>query len=495
MGRKTKLTQIFKGKIIFNSAFHTGSGRADIDTDSCIVRDSEGKAFIPGSSIAGVCRAMLYKFYSQKPENQKTIDKLFGSKDNGKAFLTFQNATFCSPTDIKQIRDGVGISRDTLTAADKCKYDFEILPFDTAFDMEMWLELPEGESINVYTPFISTILNEWRHGRIWLGAQTSRGLGWNTLEDVNVYDLNSPQTYLEYINDKNFSKLSSTEFEYKPIEIDEPYSWGKIDLDIKINDISGLVIKSSEPEGDSEEDVTFIKIQSYEKNIEFIPGASLKGAFRNRAEQILRTLGVPACYPVGEPPKDDKLAISACHKEEHPICSVCFLFGTGELKAGRIYFKDAYADKNIDTKKLDYVAINRFTGGALDSAKFDAKIGIDGTFKTSIYLDNPEIYEIALIAHVLKDLLLQDIRIGYGKFKGYGKVKANIDKITIGGSEKSKIYKLLSQNSIEMSKNFMWHELELDYIELDKWKTEKQGLIGDLDKEFIDFINLRRIDG
>ena len=73
-----------------------------------------------------------------------------------------------------QSRDGVAIDRDTGTAAEGFKYDFEAVPAGTRFSFEMVLENASPAEAGM----VLLALNNFEAGRVPLGGGRSRGLGW-----------------------------------------------------------------------------------------------------------------------------------------------------------------------------------------------------------------------------------------------------------------------------------------------------------------------------
>lgn len=96
-----------------------------------------------------------------------------------------------------QIRDGVGIDRDSERAREGIKYDFEVVPPQTSFDFALTLENPTERDLGL----IALGLQEFIAGMIPLGGIRSRGLGRCHLEGVKVEwvdltDLNALKAYL-----------------------------------------------------------------------------------------------------------------------------------------------------------------------------------------------------------------------------------------------------------------------------------------------------------
>ena len=86
---------------------------------------------------------------------------------------------------VVQLRDGVGIDRDSETAKDGAKYDFEVVPSNAAFALSITLENATREDLQL----ISVGLSEFVHGFGMIGGKRSRGLGACRLTDLKVCSL------------------------------------------------------------------------------------------------------------------------------------------------------------------------------------------------------------------------------------------------------------------------------------------------------------------
>lgn len=73
-----------------------------------------------------------------------------------------------------EIRDGVGIDRDAGRAAHGIKYQFEIVPAGTAFDLEVLVENATEAELGL----LWLGLSAFERGEVLLGGAKSRGLGW-----------------------------------------------------------------------------------------------------------------------------------------------------------------------------------------------------------------------------------------------------------------------------------------------------------------------------
>lgn len=89
--------------------------------------------------------------------------------------------------EITEIRDGVGLDRDSERAVPNIKYDYEVVPSQTQFRFGLTVENPTPQQLGL----IAAGLQEFRSGMIRLGGIKSRGLGkcHLDLEDVQYFDI------------------------------------------------------------------------------------------------------------------------------------------------------------------------------------------------------------------------------------------------------------------------------------------------------------------
>ncbi len=88
--------------------------------------------------------------------------------------------------DVIQVRDGVGIDRDSERARERIKYDYEVVPPGTAFDFRLTVENPDKYALGL----IAVGLQEFINGMVPLGGIRSRGLGRCHLEEVQAQAVN-----------------------------------------------------------------------------------------------------------------------------------------------------------------------------------------------------------------------------------------------------------------------------------------------------------------
>ena len=90
------------------------------------------------------------------------------------------------------------------------------------------------------------------------------------------------------------------------------------------------------------------------------------------------------------------------------------------LRGSRLVIEDAALQAGTDPvfKVQDFLAIDRFTGGGRDGAKFDA-VGLwRPAFTARLRLENPQAWELGWLALVLRDLAEGWLSVGFGRRQG-----------------------------------------------------------------------------
>lgn len=112
---------------------------------------------------------------------------------------------------------------------------------------------------------------------------------------------------------------------------------------------------------------------------------------------------------------------------EDDLCLACRLFGSAR-RGSRLWVDDAHwagaQPSDATWKAQDFLAIDRFTGGGQDGAKFDAAPLVKARFAAQIMLHSPRAWELGWLALTLRDLSDGRIRLGFGAAKGYGQARA-----------------------------------------------------------------------
>ena len=168
----------------------------------------------------------------------------------------------------------------------------------------------------------------------------------------------------------------------------------------------------------------------------YIPGSSLKGAFRNTVEKLARTLQLPnmsrdALALDSEWIKEFRESVANENDEdrmqkvadEWPVTSL--LFGNPYV-AGRIAFMDAYPSSNSDAiiQRRDGVAIDRDSERAVEGLKYDYEVVAPvSSFQLKIQLDNPTTLDLQLTCLGLSELVSGYMPLGGKRSSGLGRCR------------------------------------------------------------------------
>jgi CRISPR/Cas system CSM-associated protein Csm3 (group 7 of RAMP superfamily) len=180
----------------------------------------------------------------------------------------------------------------------------------------------------------------------------------------------------------------------------------------------------------------------------YIPGSTIKGAFRKRASQVLKTLW-------GESARTTQVLTR--------------LFGA-QRQRGLAFFSDAYLTDPHDPERawcsMDGVKMNPQTGRPLETAKRDYLFAYGSQLTFRLQLDIQDIGEddleaLSLLAHLIQDFQRGDIPLGGEKTSGFGWVRASVAKLDWRTGDPGGVGQtLLGERTL--ARDGIWHRLELE---------------------------------
>jgi CRISPR-associated protein Csm3 len=160
----------------------------------------------------------------------------------------------------------------------------------------------------------------------------------------------------------------------------------------------------------------------------YLPGSSLKGTIRAHWEQVARSV-----RPEGDPrwccdPFDNTQACGRrLHEEENAAaryagaCAACRTFGHTRL-GSHMRVSDAYPSGPVTIEQRDGVAIDRVSG-AVAAGPFNLEVVSRGNFECTLALHNFQLWQVGLLAIVLRDVGEGLVALGSGKSKGFGRMR------------------------------------------------------------------------
>lgn len=440
----------FEGTLTTTSPLHIGDGEAAWIGDrsrpknkaagesdaSTVCTDYRDRAYIPGSAIKGAVRSWLRANGQLKPGS--VWIPLLGSEnpdapdaEGGK--LTFFDAfhvsgsgpdtqdkalgrPWWSPTRRTAVAVCNSLDRRTRTSKDKLLYHIEYVPPGEMFGVEVF-----GENL---TPdehaAVCQLMSGWSK-TLRLGALESDT--WGTL----VF---SPGAIRATTNlnqatpaDETFPALGTT-----------PQSAQQLSFHIQVSFREPWLVRDPRPapknkktaQGRSGEP-DFFPLENVDGR-PVVPAKSFRGALVSQAEKILRTLAIPT----RDHPSQVKTVQSLRDVQGLDLASK--LFGcSGWRSPVEVSSLELPMGEHCCPIPQEFNAIDRFTGGGADGAKFDGRLAsaarVEGDLiinLTRLRLADGSGATLGLLALLFRDLEEGDVRIGATSSKGVGECEVKI---------------------------------------------------------------------
>lgn len=468
MAREIQTRWKISGILIAQTPIHVGGVGGDADTDLALAVNGRGNYYIPGTSLAGAFRGWMDSLLGDN--NKEQLKDIWGdheSENHGASFVIIDDAEITGNKTI-EIREGVGIDRQTGTAADRFKYSRAILPKGVKVPLNMTFDSKSDEAPGELWQLLQAI----ERGDIRIGAAKTRGLGRVQLHNLKIHK--------QSLNDAAglFTALinGGKEQKWQDIKAKHEYqSPSNLSVEIAWKPRDPVMVKA---EGDGIAIDMLPLVSQVDSGVRFvIPGSSIKGVLRAHAERIVRTV----CQ-IDISKEDLKF------DQQLQVSLVDVLFGSAEKNLGKsnngksksngqigmLSIDDCYAtiqmseatwsdvenatemSKDLKNKlqkvvggngnpyeKLQpamHVAVDRWTGGAADGMLYSVlePIGVEWE-AIGLQVDlarlnkyHPDLVQpaIALLLFVLRDFADRKIPIGYGTNRGMGTVAVTDMKLT-----------------------------------------------------------------
>lgn len=388
-----------------------GSGEKGVLTDALVALDSNGLPYIPATSLAGV-----FKSFFTKLDHKSTNEKLFGSMESGSEFIFSEAKIIDSKgnvidgrklySDISEdpllqhylklpVRQHVRLN-DKGVAADKGKFDEQVVYAGTRFCFEVEM-ISDGKNFEDFRSVLSSLSDE----SFRIGGGSRHGFGKIKVESLNYIDLDLTKTedLDKYL--KKTSALNTDFWEHSLNEKDEfkPKSQHQNFTAITLTLKPESFFLFSSGFGDDDVDMTPVKAKKVKwnlrdnqmhgemkENLMLIPASSVKGAIAHRVAYHWNRLN----KVFADNPTLEKIANATGANN----AAVKILFGSeGDdngkgISRGNVIFSDIIKGPVTD-KIFNHVAIDRFTGGAIEGALFNEKAtyGSGQEYTTDILLD------------------------------------------------------------------------------------------------------------
>lgn len=443
-----------------------GGGKNDLFLDAPVQRDWNGLPMILGTSVAGILRRAFEDNAGKdaaneifgtkrekkdqgengkvsKDENKKEDEDLLGSRliisnalllvdKNNKVCeeLLLEKNEFLRLFDNLPIRDHVAIGANG-AAKDAGKFDEEVVFKGTRFKFSLEFDGSKEE--------FEEILNLLCDPTLRLGGGSSKGFGSLGILEIKWGEFEPDR----YSSSLNFSSDGFAKF--MPDSAADGNLKRYIRYELKISPDDFFMFGSGFGDRDADQTPVLESVIDYEnkclgKRKILIPASSVKGALSHRTafhfNKINKQFG-------------EKAKVGSENEAVREI------FGYEKNKndkgaKGKILISDCFLDYDEakDAKVFEHVSIDRFTGGAIDSALFQEKaVAKRDEFTIEILLKNDvrddeekEAFYNALGAFeaALDDVVKGRLSLGGATTKGYGFFKGKVLKYNEGRIENEK---------------------------------------------------------
>lgn len=355
---------ILKAKSPFMIGSGTGTG-----SDQDVLKDQDDRVFIPGTSLAGVCRHFLSE---QNTIEKDKIDVIFGVENKNKDLSLESNIIFYDAFSLDEyhnfdIRDSVRLHNKV--AIDKSKFDYEIVEADCSFCFRIELN-DEGISEDeiLFKTVVNMIIKGFNGNDIRLGAKTTRGFGEFELEDIKYIHLDLSKEvdmnqYIEY----QFQESDWKEWDLVGEEDSTEALYFEMERKIRLKHFLFIRNYSTIDKVDEEDKeskfVDAATLTDYKGN-PVIPGTAWAGAFRNHCRRILGKVGWVESKI--KDVLDEAFGYETCLNENGELLPK----EEDALKKSKsnLFFSETKIEKNtVSMLNRTRTAIDRFTGSALQT--------------------------------------------------------------------------------------------------------------------------------
>lgn len=272
---------LFKGTIVARDPFMIGNGD-DNNSDRDILRDASGNPFIPGTTLAGVCRHFLVS------QGMPGVDDLFGFVQ-GDLDASSKIAFYDSFTESASwtVRDSVKVENKLSVKGGK--FDYELAEAGVRFGVRI---LMDGDDLDVLKKIAKGLDTE----EILIGAKTNRGFGSFEFENSPLYvhlDLSTKEGMGKYINLDEKWSIVTEPLKYEDVELTAGFHREEVELSLRnflfIRDYATTI----KVDNDINSKCVDAQTLTDPSGNPIIPGTAWSGVFRHHMERILKICQYP----------------------------------------------------------------------------------------------------------------------------------------------------------------------------------------------------------
>jgi CRISPR/Cas system CSM-associated protein Csm3 (group 7 of RAMP superfamily) len=446
---------LIEGDLILQTPAHFGNGDGSDATDMPLLLDPLDEAdghvtpLLTGASLAGALRNYLRELesgYRIESHAQSLCTLLFGGMqgddDGEQSPLIVDDAR--GEHGAIELRDGVAINAESRTADGGKKYDLQLWAAGTRFPLRIELAIRKyDDKADQMRRALATALDGLSNGGITLGARKQRGYGAVTVENwrAQKFDLTTSTGLVDWLEKggghitepASLASVLGTAWSPEEVQSDEFKLVATFALD------GSLLIRSGGRSADRGPDAVHLAARPADRGDAkpALSGTSLAGALRARGLKILKTLstGVQAKTMIDDIWGTDMEELRGRRKAGDK---------GAQPQASRLRVSEQIIE--VDPARTNFVqnrvSIDRFTGGALDTALFNEQPVFgsnDSGLTLALTLRDAQDHEIGLLLLLLKDLWTGDLTLGGESSVGRGRLQGRSATLTRAGELLGKI--------------------------------------------------------
>ena len=430
-----------------------GSGRKSVKTDALINRDVNGLPYIPATTLMGLLRHRIadeatvrrIMGYQEAGEGQgsrlalteaRLLDSNGQSVDGLHSVRELEGDAFLSHFSQIPIRQHVRINGRG-TAERQGKFDEEIIPKGTRFCFEMELRADDGGETD-----FRLLLDTLQSQTFRVGGGSRKGFG--EIQVVRIgyrkLDLTQLDDLKAYLGKEN--RLDREWNGFVPLPLENVASPDVIGYGLQLTPVDFVLFASGF--GNDAADMTYVR-ESHVTGWDFgkacwtdcertlvIPASSVKGAVAHRTAFYYNLL-------TGKTVEAGNVDTAASGN-----AAVEILFGSAgtsdgkDRKRGKVLFSDVVEDLGTSTvgKVQNHVMLDRFTGGAVDSALFAEEtlqlqchqVSLKVLVETNLLQHPDGALMLRVFEEALKDVCRRRLPLGGGVNRGNGTFEGKLTK-------------------------------------------------------------------
>ncbi len=405
-----------------------------------VFRNYEGKPIVPGTSWKGSLRAWAKAAGLPDP----ACKEIFGTEEQG-GRVTFHDAVlvsapepkepkyqFWSGTESTALAPHVVLDPRTRSAEQGLLYYVEYVPAGAQFHVMVTAQNLSEQGREL---LLIVLENAWRDGvrPARLGSETGNGWGevaWQGGKEQFV-DANAIRDWLAAPEKKSWTEVfrkvpGSVPAAKGALSGQPPATAVKLKMELRFQ--GPMLVNDPTRQRKKSEGVTpvsHVAIQKLEGGY-VLPAKSVRGVLRGQARRIWQTLA----WHRNQDLNRSVDAVASLAKVRTELGAFYRAFGATGWKSPLVI--PDFACGSSSPHPQEFVAIDRFTGGAAEERKFRAEALHAPSFhgeiviRTDRWLLNEDSWPWLLLAYTLRDWMEGDARLGAWQAKGYGEFRATV---------------------------------------------------------------------